>query len=230
MSLLLLMEDDADTRDAVQVMLRHGGHDVICAEDGRAGLRLLHERRPDVLILDIGLPVLDGWQVLERVRDISDVPVLILTGHGRDAEKVRGLRGGADDYLVKPFSMSELTARVEALLRRSGTSSWAEGAYDDGVVQIEPASRMVRVDGQVVDLTPTDYRLLNTLVRHAGQVLGTGQLLALVWDDPTGLSPHRVKFGVLRLRRRLGFADAASSPIQAVRGFGYRYVPPRSTT
>ncbi|GGS86305.1 transcriptional regulatory protein AfsQ1 [Planobispora rosea] len=225
MSKLLVIEDDADTLAVIQVLLSHGGHEVVPATDGRSGLRLLHEHKPDVLILDIGLPVMDGWQVLERVRDISDLPILILTGRGQEREKVRGLRAGADDYLVKPFSRAELTARVEALLRRAGAASWAEDVYDDGVVRVEPATRTVFVEDQDVHLTPTEFRLLNTLVRHAGNVLSSSQLLSLVWDDPTGLSPERVKFAILRLRRRIG-GDLANSPIEAVRGVGYRYRPP----
>ncbi|MGI5169931.1 response regulator transcription factor [Spirillospora sp. CA-253888] len=226
MSQLLVIEDDADTIAVIQALLGHSGHEVVPASDGRSGLRMLHEVRPDALILDIGLPVMDGWQVLERVRDISDLPVMILTGRGQEAEKVRGLRAGADDYLVKPFSKAELTARVEALMRRAGVASWAEDVYDDGLVRLEPASRAVHVGGVDVRLTPTEFRLLNTLVRHAGQVLSPAQLLSLVWDDPTGLSPERVKFAVLRLRRRMGFSDPAESPIEAMRGVGYRYRPP----
>ncbi|MBG0818617.1 response regulator transcription factor [Planomonospora sp. ID82291] len=225
MSRLLVVEDDSDTLSAIQVLLGHGGHEVIPATDGRSGLRLLHQHKPDALILDIGLPVMDGWQVLERVRDISDLPILILTGRGQEREKVRGLRAGADDYLVKPFSRAELTARVEALLRRAGTASWAEDVYDDGLIRVEPATRTVFVESQEIHLTPTEFRLLNTLVRHAGNVLSSSQLLSLVWDDPTGLSPERVKFAILRLRRRLN-PDTSASPIEAVRGVGYRYRPP----
>ena len=226
MSRLLVIEDDPDTLTVIETLLGHSGHQVIPASDGRSGLRMLHETHPDVLILDIGLPVMDGWQVLERVRDISDLPIMILTGRGQETEKVRGLRAGADDYLVKPFSKAELTARVEALLRRVSTASWAEDVYDDGLVRLEPTTRTVLVSGEEVQLTPTEFRLLNTLVRHAGQVLSPTQLLSLVWDDPTGLSPDRVKFAVLRLRRRMGFTDVAESPIEAVRGVGYRYRPP----
>ena len=116
---------------------------------------------------------MDGWQVLERLRDISDVPVLVLTAHGQEADKVRGLRGGADDYLTKPFANAELLARVEALLRRSSTgqNSWASQIYDDGLVHLDPTKRRVYVMGDEKRLTPTEFRLLNALVRHAGAVL-----------------------------------------------------------
>jgi DNA-binding response OmpR family regulator len=170
---------------------------------------------------------MDGWQVLERLRDVSDVPVLLLTAHGQESDKVRGLRGGADDYLTKPFTNAELVARVEALLRRSaGATSWADEVYDDGVLRIDPASRRTYVDGAEVRLTPTEFRLLNVLVRHVGAVLSPNQLLAQAWDDPTGIGPERVKFAVLRLRRKLGWTDPDASPIESVRGFGYRYRRP----
>jgi DNA-binding response OmpR family regulator len=226
-SRLLVVEDDPDIALALRLLLTRAGHQVAHAKDGRAGLRDAYTERPDLVILDIGLPGMDGWQVLERLRDVSDVPVLLLTAHGQESDKVRGLRGGADDYLTKPFTNAELVARVEALLRRSaGTASWADEVYDDGVLRIDPAARRTYVDGAEVRLTPTEFRLLNVLVRHVGAVLSPNQLLAQAWDDPTGIGPERVKFAVLRLRRKLGWTDPDASPIESVRGFGYRYRRP----
>jgi DNA-binding response OmpR family regulator len=223
-SRLLVVEDDPDIALALRLLLTRAGHQVAHAKDGRAGLRDAYTERPELVILDIGLPGMDGWQVLERLRDVSDVPVLLLTAHGQESDKVRGLRGGADDYLTKPFTNAELVARVEALLRRTGgVASWADEVYDDGVLRIDPSARRTYVDGGEVRLTPTEFRLLNVLVRHAGAVLSPNQLLAQAWDDPTGIGPERVKFAVLRLRRKLGW-DAGNSPIHAVRGVGYRYV------
>jgi DNA-binding response OmpR family regulator len=226
-SRLLVVEDDPDIALALRLLLTRAGHQVAHAKDGRAGLRDAYTERPDLVILDIGLPGMDGWQVLERLRDVSDVPVLLLTAHGQESDKVRGLRGGADDYLTKPFTNAELVARVEALLRRSaGAASWADEVYDDGVLRIDPAARRTYVDGAEVRLTPTEFRLLNVLVRHVGAVLSPNQLLAQAWDDPTGIGPERVKFAVLRLRRKLGWTDPDASPIESVRGFGYRYRRP----
>jgi DNA-binding response OmpR family regulator len=224
---LLVVEDDRDIALALQLLLSRSGYAVEHAADGRAGLRLVHELRPDLVLLDIGLPSMDGWQVLERVRDISDVPVLLLTAHGQESEKVRGLRGGADDYLTKPFTNAELLARVEVLLRRARPGEWAADLYDDGQVRLDPRTRAVQVGDADVQLTPTEFRLLNLLVRHAGGVLSPTQLLAHAWDDPSGVGPERVKFGILRLRRKLGWGDPGSSPIEAIRGVGYRYRPPR---
>ena len=227
MSRLLVVEDDPDIALALRLLLP-AGRTPGRARQGRPGgpARRIH-RAPELVILDIGLPGMDGWQVLERLRDISDVPVLLLTAHGQESDKVRGLRGGADDYLTKPFTNAELVARVEALLRRApAPASWADEVYDDGILRIDPAARRTYVDDAEVRLTPTEFRLLNVLVRHAGAVLSPNQLLAQAWDDPTGIGPERVKFAVLRLRRKLGWTDPDASPIESVRGFGYRYRRP----
>ena len=228
MSRLLVVEDDPDIAMALRLLLTRAGHEVAHAKDGRTGLKDAYTGRPELVILDIGLPGLDGWQVLERLRDVSDVPVLLLTAHGQESDKVRGLRGGADDYLTKPFANNELLARVEALLRRSssGQNSWASQVYDDGLVHLDPTKRRVYVKGDEKRLTPTEFRLLNALVRHAGAVLSPNQLLTQAWDDPTGIGQERVKFAVLRLRRKLGWSDPDESPIESVRGFGYRYRRP----
>jgi DNA-binding response OmpR family regulator len=222
---VLVVEDEPDLRRTLDKVLTVAGFAVLLAADGRTGLRAVHAEKPDALVLDIGLPGLDGWQVLARVRDLSDVPVLLLTAHGAEAEKVRGLRAGADDYLTKPYGNAELVARVQALLRRGAASIPTPEVYDDGHVRLDPNARTVLVGGTDIRLSPTEFRLLAVLARNSGQVLTPAQLLDRVWGDPTGIGPERVKFAVLRLRRRLGWADPVSSPIQSVRGIGYRYRP-----
>jgi len=230
MTKILAVEDEADVRLALRLVFERAGYEFISSADGRAGLRLVHEEKPDLVLLDIGLPGMDGWTVLERIRDLADVPVLMISAHGQESDKVRGLRAGADDYVTKPFTNNELIARVEALLRRAGRSAGAgsdgEEHYDDGRVRIDRRARTVHVTEDGVEhetaLTNTEFRLLNVLVKHAGRVLSAGQLLDHAWDDPTGLAPERVKFAVLRLRRKLGW-DTTGSPIRAVRGVGYRY-------
>jgi DNA-binding response OmpR family regulator len=223
---VLVVEDEPDLRRTLDKVLTLAGFTVLLAADGRTGLRAVHAEKPDAVVLDIGLPGLDGWQVLARVRDLSDVPVLLLTAHGAEAEKVRGLRAGADDYLTKPYGNAELVARVQALLRRSAGSRPVDiDVYDDGLMRLDPNARTVLVGGADVRLSPTEFRLLAVLARNSGQVLTPAQLLDRVWGDPTGIGPERVKFAVLRLRRRLGWGDPESSPIQSVRGIGYRYRP-----
>jgi DNA-binding response OmpR family regulator len=244
--LVLAVEDDADIARALGVLLERNDFEVLLASDGRDGLRLFHQCRPQLVILDVGLPEMDGWTLLERVRELSDAPVLMLTARDGETDKVRGLRAGADDYLTKPFGNAELVARVEALLRRApdgairggvpGTAvaeagterlggsqgSGRGGQLRIGAVRIDPEAHIVEVDGREVDLTPTEYRLLQALARHPGQVLSNEQLLRLAWQDPTATGPDRVKFTVLRLRRKLGWAEAGASPLETVRGFGYR--------
>ncbi len=221
---VLVIEDDPDIALGIRTVLGRTGFDVTTASQGREGLRAFHGNLPDVVILDIGLPEMDGWTVLERIRDLSDVPVLILTAHGLEADKVRGLRGGADDYLTKPFGNAEFVARVQALLRRHQTAGQSPPeVYDDGSVQLNFATHEVMVDGEPVGLTPTEYRLLAALVRHRGQILSPVKLLELAWSDPFGVGPDRVKYSVMRLRRKLGADSGPGAPIEAVRGFGYRY-------
>ena len=220
---ILVVEDQPDIEMVLSQLFTSAGYEFASAPDGRSGLHKLHEFRPDLVVLDVGLPGMDGLSMLERIRDIVDLPVLLLSARDQISDKVRGLRAGADDYLTKPFAGAELLARVEALLRRSGRAESNLGEiYDDGLVRIDHRTRLVTVADREVELTATEFRLLNMLVRHAGAALSLTQLLAAVWDDPSAIAPDRVKFAVLRLRRKLGW-KGPSSPITAVRGIGYRY-------
>lgn len=220
---VLVIEDDPDIALGIRTILGRSGFDVDSATEGRDGLRAFHASRPALVVLDIGLPEMDGWTVLERIRDLSDVPVLILTAHSQESEKVRGLHGGADDYLTKPFGNSEFVARVQALLRRHQAADQAAAVYDDGSVRVNYGTHEVAVDGVPVELTATEYRLLAALIRHRGQVLSPVKLLELAWSDPFGVGPERVKYSVMRLRRKLAASSDAGPSIEAVRGFGYRY-------
>jgi DNA-binding response OmpR family regulator len=194
------------------------------APNGRDALRTFHAERPDLVILDVSMPELDGWQTLERIRELSDVPVLMLTAKAAEADRVRGLRGGADDYVAKPFAREELLARVEALLRRAAPRSEEAAVYGDALLRVDFLQRTVTVRGEEVSLTPLEYSLLAAFVRHPNQVLGHDQLLELAWggDD---VSRDQVKLYVGYLRRKLGVGEDA--PIETVRGFGYRYRPQR---
>ena len=220
-----MIEDEADIRLTLSVLLRRAGLQVLEAADGRSGLRLLHERQPDCVIVDIGLPDIDGWQVLGRIRDVTNVPVMMLTARHLEAEKVRGLQAGADDYLTKPFGNLELIARVRALLRRARSTGPVD-VYVDELLVVDPASHRVAVEGREVKLTEIEFRLLHGLIRSAPQVLSPVQLLEMAWSDPTGTGPDRVKYVVHRLRRKMGFVNAETSPIRAVRGVGYTYIRP----
>jgi DNA-binding response OmpR family regulator len=222
---VLVIDDDDDIRILVVELLQRAGLQVTEASDGRAGLRVLHQSPPDLVVLDVSMPELDGWQTLERIRDLSDVPVLMLTARGAELERVRGLQGGADDYMVKPFGRQELVARVQALLRRSRASGMdTRETYADDRVSIDFAQRAVTYEGREVALTPLEFKLLSVLVRHPRQVLSRDQLLELVWGDAYGVSGDQVKLYVGYLRRKLDPEQPESVPIETVRGFGYRYV------
>jgi len=225
---ILVIEDEPDIARAVVALLERAGYQVMLSADGHAGLRMLHSARPDLVILDIGLPGMDGWNVLERIRDLTTVPIIMVTARTQEGDKVRGLQAGADDYLTKPFSNRELVARVEAHLRRATTPTdiGLERFYSDARLSVDFLAHEVVSDGRQVDLTPTEFRLLAVFVRHPGQVLSHDQILDLGWNDPTSTGPDRVKFAVLRLRRKLAWDDPETSPIEAVRGFGYRYRRP----
>jgi DNA-binding response OmpR family regulator len=222
-SRILLIDDDEDVRSLVRVLLTGVGHDVREVSDGRAGLREFYAWAPHLVVLDVSMPGLDGWETLSRIRDLSDCPVLMLTGRDTELERVRGLAGGADDYVGKPFGKQELVARVQALLRRAGARGEESAAYADGYLAIDFARRTVTVGDRAVQLTPLEFKLLGTFVRHPGQVLSREQLLELVWGDAYGVSPDQVKLYVGYLRRKLDPDASDSTPVETVRGFGYRY-------
>jgi DNA-binding response OmpR family regulator len=220
---VLVVDDDADIRLLLEELLRGAGYTVKTAPDGRAALRVFHESPSDLIILDLSLPELDGFETLERIRDISDVPVILLTARSGEIDKVRGFRSGADDYVVKPFGRQELLARIEALLRRAPEPRHLEH-YSDGALSIDHGRRLVVCRGLPVRLTPLEFRLLVTFVEHAGNVLSSDQLVEHVWGHPAAVSRDQVKLYVSYLRKKLGQADGFE-PIETVRGFGYRYVP-----
>jgi DNA-binding response OmpR family regulator len=221
---ILVIDDQEDIRVLVSELLELAGYGVRSAADGKSGLRLFHEMRPDLVVLDVTMPGLDGWQVLERIRDVSEAPVLMLTAHGAELERVRGLKAGADDYVEKPFGRQELLARVEALLRRAGTPEHLE-AYDDGVLSVDFARQLVGISGVEVALSAQEFKLLSAFVRHPNHVLTPLQLLELAWGDSVGRSPEQVKLYVYYLRRKLGLGDDTAVRIETMRGAGYRFRP-----
>jgi DNA-binding response OmpR family regulator len=220
---LLVVDDDEDIRALLRLLLERAGYDVDDQADGRAALRAFHKGNHDLVLLDVTMPDLDGWELLERIRDLSDVPVLMLTARDSESDRVRGLRGGADDYVTKPFDREELVARVEALLRRAPRDD-SPASYTDAFLQVDFVQRTVSAEGQQVPLTRLEYNVLEAFVQHSNQVLSQEQLLELAWDDPDAVSRDQVKLYVGYLRRKLGKHDG-ESPIETVRGFGYRFRP-----
>ena len=222
-SRILVVDDESDIRGLLRALLERAGHEVHEAADGNDALRVFYARQPELVILDVTMPGLDGISTLERIRDLSDVPVVMLTARADELEKVRGLRSGADDYVTKPFGRQELLARVEAQLRRARGGELQTDAYDDGFLQIDHARRSVVAGGRPVDLTPLEFSLLATLVRHRNQILSHDQLLELVWGGKRGSARDQVKLYVGYLRRKLGDDATGESPIETRRGFGYAY-------
>lgn len=220
---VLVVDDEAEIRVALCALLEASSYTVVLAGDGREGLRLLHEERPDIVVLDVTMPVLDGWQTLERIRDVTDVPVLMLTAHGRELEKVRGLMGGADDYLTKPFGNRELLARISALLRRPVMRSIEpQEVRVFGELEIDVTRRQVTRAGKIVPLTRLEFALLDVLSRSPRQVFSRGQLVEQVWGPGWFGDDHVVDVHVSNLRRKLGDDPREPRWIETVRGVGFR--------
>src|SRR3954452_14377355 len=222
---VLLIDDDEDVRTMVRRLYERNDAEVIDAATGTEGLKALYGSQPDLVLLDIGMPELDGWRVLDRIRELTDVPVLMLTASDRELEKVRALRAGADDYVTKPFGMQELLARSEALLRRNRSNEHAPSKYADALVEIDFQAADARPAGRSLHLTPLEFRLLTAFIRNPNQVLSADQLLEMAWGD-SGFARERVKIYVGYLRSKFREAGVDDPPIETVRGFGYRYRPP----
>jgi DNA-binding response OmpR family regulator len=223
MASVLVIDDEEDVGLGLKLLLERAGYGVSLAANGKDGLRAFFRERADLVVLDVAMPVMDGWTTLDRLREVSDAPVLMLTASGLVHERVRGLQAGADDYQTKPFSNEELLARIAALLRRRGEDGDSAQTYADEHLTIDMRSREVIADGQSVELTPLEFRLLRAFVTHPRQVLGHYQLLELAWGDASAANPGSVKTYVRYLRRKLGWENGTDCPIESVRGVGYRY-------
>jgi DNA-binding response OmpR family regulator len=222
---VLVIEDSEPVLDLMSTVLRRAGYRVEGVTDGQQALDLFSREHCDLVLLDVNLPGISGWEVLERLRERSGIPIAMVTGISEDAAKVRALNNGADDYLVKTTTPAELVARVGALLRRSRRPAEVETpVYDDGTVRVDFHLRRVEVDDREVQLTPLEYRLLTAFVRRPDEVLSRDQLLREVWHDETGGPNDHVKTYIGYLRRKLSCGpDGDGAPIETVRGFGYRW-------
>jgi two-component system KDP operon response regulator KdpE len=225
---ILVVDDEPDVVESVRLgfTLQWREVDVIEANDGDMALSLVESEHPDIVLLDVGLPGMDGFEVLRQVRAFSDVPVLMLTARDDAMDKVKGLELGADDYVTKPFNHLELMARVKAVLRRLEMPAPASRtpSFRAGDLEVDFAKQEVRLRGERVVLTPTEYKLLYHLVRNAGHVLEHGTLLAKVWGREYVDEVDYIRVYIRRLRDKLG--DSSDSPryIQTERGIGYRFI------
>jgi two-component system KDP operon response regulator KdpE len=222
---VLVVEDDPAIRSALIRSLGDRGHAVSTAPDAMTGLRDALETRPDLVILDLGLPDLDGAELLRMLRAVSSVPVIVATARDDDPSMVRALDAGADDYVVKPFSAETLDARIRAVLRRSSTGE-PDSRLAVGPLEIDIRARTVVLDGEPVDLSPREFELLAYLAAHVGQVVTKRELLSEVWRLPYGGADKTVDVHLSWLRRKLG--ETAQEPrfLVSVRGVGVKLVEP----
>jgi two-component system KDP operon response regulator KdpE len=223
---LLVVEDDEPTRRAVAANLASHGYRVAEAGDGSEALRRWEAARPDLIVLDLGLPDIDGGVIVRRIRRDATTPILILSARGAERDKVAALEAGADDYVTKPFGMAELQARIGALLRRAaGPAGDSSGSIVLGSVVLDIARHAVTVGGVPLDLTPREYELLKVMMSQPGRLLTRGRLLRAVWGSSYSDEGHYLHVYVSRLRRKLGDADPtgrARELIVAEPGVGYR--------
>lgn len=229
MATILVVDDDANIRELLRLYVEREGHRTLFAASGEAALELAMRTKPDIVLLDVMLPGMDGLEVCRRLRDVSDVPILLLTARSAEGDRVIGLDLGADDYVVKPFSPRELMARVRALLRRRRRGSEAADEpmlAADGLV-LDPNAVVVELDGRRLDVTPNEFRILHALMRRPTRVLTRDELIdAVHGDDDPGVLDRTIDVHLGRLRRKLGDDAARPRFIATVRTVGYRFAAP----
>jgi two-component system KDP operon response regulator KdpE len=221
---ILVVDDDTNLVRLLTESLEEAGYIVHAAPNGKEGLRQLYQLRPDLLILDLMMPQMDGWETLTRVREMSDVPVLMLTARDAESDRLRGFELGVDDYVTKPFSLAELNARVRALLARSakGRAESTQPPLVVGEPVVDFGARRVLKGGRPLSLTPTEYRLLAVLAENAGRTLSHEQLLERVWGPEYVDEPGYVKRYIWYVRQKVEDDPANPRYVETVRGFGYR--------
>jgi DNA-binding response OmpR family regulator len=227
MTKILIVEDEAGLRQGLEINLRHENYETVTAGDGEEAIRLFHSENPDLILLDLMLPKKSGFEVLDHIRKVSKVPVILLTARGQETDKVRGLRGGADDYVTKPFGVQELFARIDAVMRRADVSTSAKTVCEDHLIRLDPSTREATANAQKLKLSPKEFDLLMYLFRNKERVVPRDELLSRVWNYRVdlNLNSRTVDTHVTRLRRKLQKAvgtDAAV--IVAVAKIGYRYL------
>ncbi|NOZ73537.1 MAG: response regulator transcription factor [Chloroflexi bacterium] len=220
---ILVVDDEQTIRETVRAYLEREGYTVHTASDGAQALKAVQAFHPDLVVLDIMLPEIDGLEVLRRLRQTSDVWVLMLTARAEEVDKILGLKLGADDYLTKPFSPRELVARVEAILRRGRNALSGEPPLVFPHIRIDPEARRVWCGEEEIELTPIEFDLLLVLARHRGRVLSREQLIEQVWDYDYYGDERVVDVHIGRLRKKLAAASPTAEIISTVRGVGYRF-------
>ncbi|KZB81306.1 response regulator [Amycolatopsis regifaucium] len=222
---VLVVDDEPQIVRALRINLSARGYKVITAHDGTAALKAVAETKPDVVVLDLGLPDLDGTEVIAGLRGWTTVPIIVLSARGDSADKVQALDAGADDYVTKPFGMDELLARLRAAVRRSSTSSvdGADAVVDTGSFRIDLAAKKVRRDGKEVHLTKTEWGVLELLVRNRGRLVAQKQLLHEVWGPTYETESHYLRVYLAQLRRKLEPEPSRPRHLLTEPGMGYRF-------
>ena len=223
---VLVIEDEPQIRKFLRASLDAQGFSVELAESGGQGLVMAANRRPEAIVLDLGLPDLDGVEVIRRLREWSRVPIIVLSARAQEDDKIHALDAGADDYVVKPFAVGELLARLRVALRHAATAdgTGAPASIEAGELKIDLGARRISVSGKEVHLTPTEYRLLAELARHAGKVLTQRYLLKEVWGPGYVERPHYLRIYMANLRRKLEADRAQPRRLLTETGVGYRFV------
>lgn len=228
-SRILVIDDDPDIVELLTLLLKPEGFIVYHAYGGKDGLKKAHELQPDLVILDIMMPYVDGWEVCTRLRELSDVPILMLTARSTDVDVVRGLMSGADDYMKKPFSKVELEARIRALLRRKtnhkGSTSSGISHYTDKLLNIDLDAQVVELEGRAIDLSTTEYSLLACLVRNMGKIVTHSQIIREVWGSEYGDMSGTLSLYIHYLRKRIEDSQHTHQYVHTQWGRGYCFMP-----
>jgi two-component system KDP operon response regulator KdpE len=226
---ILLVEDEAQIRKFLRISLEAHGFTVLEAQLAAEGLRRCAEEKPDLVILDLGLPDMDGKEVIARLREWTSTPIIVLSVRSDEAEKVEALDAGANDYVTKPFGISELMARIRAMLRMHGGAEKEhdESVFENGDLRVDLANRTVTVGGKLVQLSRKEYDLLKLLVNHAGQVLTHQQIMRMIWGPSREDETHHLRVLIGHLRQKLGDQPTRPRYILTEQGVGYRLLNPQ---
>ena len=218
---VLVVDDDTTLLRFIREYLEKDGFEVSIADRGQKALRQFYQERPEIVLLDVMMPGMDGWEVCARLKELANVPVILLTAKSAEADKLRGFRLGVDDYITKPFSMAELVARINAVLARTRSDGETDTLFA-GAITVDMLKREVRVEDQVLDLTPTEFRLLTTLARRAGEAVSQDDLITEVWGDIRVKSGSALRRYIWLLRRKIEPDPDNPTRLITVRGYGYR--------
>ncbi len=223
MTNLLIIDDDKGLDQLLSDYLAGQGYSVRAAENGKLGLRAMYERQPDIVLLDVTMPDKDGWETLRRIREISNVPVIMLTARSDETDILHGFSLGADDYVTKPFSFAQLSARVHAVLSRTGQEAASEGKLSLDGLEVDMRLKRAWRDGEPLALTPTEFKLLVTLMHHAGDVISPKDLVKEVWGAQYASEIGHVRRYIWHLRQKVEPDPENPRYIHNDRGFGYRF-------